>query len=167
MVSRQGFSKDRLTRMALNRVANEAEIYRPDGSSTKNKYGKIEDKNYTPVGTTTAFRRYRLTDEEPIDATVDGGTRDNDDPRIIVPRHSDAREGDRLRFLYELQIDPIDDYVIPEGTTERYTDVNVDGTLTVNGELIIEDPEIYHLEDEFTERQMYREYRATIVDVQP
>lgn len=139
-------------------------MWRPDGSVAENKYGKVEDENFTKVGEGIAVRRYRGFEEEPQERTVQGGVVDTDQPRLIFPLDMDVREGDRIAFRQDLYIASNDSYTIYSGEAEEYTDVTVDGTFTVDGTLRIIDPTVYELTDDMTGRKAYREYRSTVVN---
>lgn len=151
-------------RSALNRFGQRAEVRRPDGTATENRYGKIEDKSYKVVDTITAIRRTRRFSDEAQERTVDGGVINTDQPRIVAPLDANIQTDDRLAFLSELVIASNDHYTIYSGEREVYTNVVNNGTLTINGELIVKDPDVYKLETEFSGRQAYREFKSNLID---
>jgi len=87
----------------VERFGNEAEIRRPDGSASKNKYGKKSDTdvNYAPVGTEKMRVAYERLDDRPDQAGVDGGRVSTDNPYMVCRHDTEAQEGDRVHFSHD------------------------------------------------------------------
>lgn len=93
-------AKSRLGALMIHRSGEPVSLYRPDGTATKNKYGKVTDtdRDYEHVGDDTATRVYEGRDSEPGYGEVTGGRVDTDSPRIALPQSTIAEEGDRVEF---------------------------------------------------------------------
>jgi len=84
----------------IYRTGNEADILRPDGQATENRYGKVSDGdvNYTVEDTETFRRIYQSEVERGSEQLVIGGRLDDEEPRIAARHDTGAQEGDRLQF---------------------------------------------------------------------
>lgn len=93
-------AKAELVKVMLNRVGMSADIDRPDGSASENKYGKIEDGDITwqSVGTETLYRQHLGSNDQPREESVVGGRVDRENPVVIAGRDTDVQEDDRLTF---------------------------------------------------------------------
>lgn len=97
MMGRLTEAHGRLGKAILKKVGYEADIKRPDGSASKNKYGKIEDgdRTWTTVATERAYPTYTAGDL-PNEAQTQGGRINTDEPVIALPVDTDAQEDDRV-----------------------------------------------------------------------
>lgn len=117
MVDRLFPNKKRHLEVLLHRVGQEVHVFRPDGTATANRYGKVEDVDisYTRVGYGAyeygqqaysgepiyARRLYGGYDDRPGENNEVGGHVNIDSPRIAFSSDVDVQEDDRVEFVAE------------------------------------------------------------------
>jgi len=99
-------TRDRLAKAMLHRYGHDVTVERPAGSAPENKYGKVsdEDKTWNTVENTVARRVYDSTRARPRESRGLGGRVDVDSPLIVLPKDSDAQEGDRVKLSNDSKI---------------------------------------------------------------
>lgn len=87
----------------IDRFGNDADVRRPDGTATKNKYGKVSDTDvtYSSVGTERVRVAYPDDNDHPAQAGVDGGRVSTDSPILVCKHDTIIQEGDRVHFSHD------------------------------------------------------------------